>query len=425
MAAIHDLQWFISHKPLVADGGTPTTYTADSGTVRTVVDAALTEAASYWKGALIYWVTGGNAGLWSTVEDFNAGTDTLTLDEDLPVAVQAADTYMLLLPQGNFRSDQQIVSLLATAPVNCTGMTISAVGGENGMGNGTLNFYIHAGAGTRSASWTAPGDSEGAEVVIGGGNGTYALISDDGSSWIKVAVVIASLPVGNANDTITLTQPRHRVFGPIRGAENTAGIVLYGLLVSWNSNAATALNRLLIFLKTGEWINSIGVTQTATDAAVAVAGYAASGAITLPTKGASTWPPRGHVLNVTTAEVMEFRRRNGDNLIVAATGRGIRGTGAVAGLEDQVLKLLPPIDIGLDAPGALEVYLSIANEETAPAGVTFYHPISSTDANVLDVGDLAAEKGYGIWLRYTVTPGGCPMLNVLSVIEATLEVSEI
>ncbi len=421
MAAISDLRDYYSGKDLVADGGTPPTYTADSGTVRTVVDAALTEAISYWKGAILYWVAGGNIGLWSTVEDFSAAADTLTLDEDLPVAAAIADTFKLYLPLGGYRSSVKIESLLATAPVNCTGMTFDSVGGYNGMGNGTLNYYINAGGATRAAAWTAPGDAIGAQVAIGGGNGTYALYSADGSKWVKVTVVIASLPVGNQNDTIALTQSRHRLFGPIRGPENTTGITRHALFVKYNE-AATALNRLYVYLKTGEWINSAGATQTATDGAVAAAGYADAGAITLPTKGAATWPSVGHVLNVNTDEIMQFNSRSGDNLIVAATGRGIRGTAAAAGLEDHVLKLIPPVDIGLDAPGAGEIYEIIANEETAPGGVSFSHPITS--AAGLVIGDLAATKGYGIWLRYVHTAGGTPSLNVLSAIRVACETSE-
>lgn len=59
--------------------------------------------------------------------------------------------------------------------------------------------------------------------------------------------------------------------------------------------------------------------------------------------------------------------------------------------------------IGLAAVGANAVETAVANENTAPAGVTFSSP--ATYAAGLSLGNLAPGQYYGVWLRRTVTAG--------------------
>lgn len=66
--------------------------TADSGTVSTLVDNALTQAADYWKFGRITVTVSGTA-YKRFVESFNATTDTITFDVPLPVAVVATSAY--------------------------------------------------------------------------------------------------------------------------------------------------------------------------------------------------------------------------------------------------------------------------------------------------------------------------------------------
>ena len=64
------------------------------------------------------------------------------------------------------------------------------------------------------------------------------------------------------------------------------------------------------------------------------------------------------------------------------------------------------IDIGLDPAGVGDgvstgVATTIANESTAPAGVTFSHPL--TFAAGLDTGSLGPGEAQAIWVRRTVS----------------------
>jgi hypothetical protein len=47
---------------------------------------------------------------------------------------------------------------------------------------------------------------------------------------------------------------------------------------------------------------------------------------------------------------------------------------------------------------------AVANENTAPAGVTFVNPTSNVDANVLNGGTLTAGQGRFIWIKLLVPP---------------------
>lgn len=87
----------------------------------------------------------------------------------------------------------------ASAPINVTGVTITAVSAGTSEGTGTLTFTL---AGTL-LSWQAPGEAVGADVAVGAG-GFFTLTSGSGST-LQVFVISASLPLGNQADSITIT----------------------------------------------------------------------------------------------------------------------------------------------------------------------------------------------------------------------------
>ena len=58
------------------------------------------------------------------------------------------------------------------------------------------------------------------------------------------------------------------------------------------------------------------------------------------------------------------------------------------------------IDIGLSAQGLNSAPTSVANEDTAPASVSFSAP--ATFSAGLSTGDVPASQYYGVWIRRTV-----------------------
>lgn len=68
--------------------------TADSGTTSTLVHSGLTQADDYWNNGKIK-ITKSGTEYHRKIKDFVAGTDTLTFDVELPVAVDNTTTYVL------------------------------------------------------------------------------------------------------------------------------------------------------------------------------------------------------------------------------------------------------------------------------------------------------------------------------------------
>ena len=71
----------------------------------------------------------------------------------------------------------------------------------------------------------------------------------------------------------------------------------------------------------------------------------------------------------------------------------------------QATPAVTGIGMGLDPAGKNGTATTIANEDAAPAGVSFTTP---TDAGSgLNLTDLTAGDFYAIWLRRIVAPGAC------------------
>ena len=86
-------------------------------------------------------------------------------------------------------------------------------------------------------------------------------------------------------------------------------------------------------------------------------------------------------------------------------------------ISEEIADAQTKVDIGIEAP----VMQSIANESTAPSGITFSHPVSESEG--IDIPDLGASEYYGIWIRRTVTAGdshGSSLGYTLSVKGETL-----
>lgn len=58
------------------------------------------------------------------------------------------------------------------------------------------------------------------------------------------------------------------------------------------------------------------------------------------------------------------------------------------------------VEIGMEAPSSGDIQ-SIANEGTAPGGVTFYTAVD--EASALSIGTLSAGGNYGVWIKRAVT----------------------
>lgn len=414
MTSIADLELRYLHRKLSATDGTPTVYTASGGSSRTAVSAALSEVDDYWNGALARWDTGSHAGLWSSVADFAASTDTLTFDSDLPSAVQGGDTFTLF-QGGKHSSNQRVPGMDTPALVDVTGVEIAYVAHLNGEGTGTVRYYVAS----TSLTWQPPGGSEGAPVDVSGLSlGQKVLLlsgsttsADARAQFIQLVRTAATLPVVDAADDISLDLVPLSFLARITGDEISSGFLFYRPVSVRNVSAAVAFG-LRVYAATP----FTGATSTTLSAALAAAGGDLEGA------SFASWGASGFVYNVTKDDVRYFHSRSANSATAVDPLGGIRGKTAVAWDMGDELAPYPWFDLGLDAPGVSSVFEDPANEETAPSGVVFSCPRDV--ASSLAIGDLAAGGVYCIWLRFELPAGARPLEGGRVDLRLRAEVSE-
>jgi hypothetical protein len=80
--------------------------------------------------------------------------------------------------------------------------------------------------------------------------------------------------------------------------------------------------------------------------------------------------------------------------------------GAVVYVSSDTLSTSTEIDLGIAAEAVSTAMATIANESTAPAGITFSHPTTrATGLQLNSTTGLAAAAYRGVWARRTITAG--------------------
>ena len=292
-----------------------------------------------------------------------------------------------------------------------TNVTIDFVAGANLPGTGTLTVDASA----QAIRWTAPLGAVGDWVDI---VSPETKVVEDGTDPEKYLRITASGALtADQSVVITLADVLNNVIGfdNVSSVEAAAGDSEYRCF-SFKNESAFEIQNLNVYLK-------LKGTARAVDAA----GYL-SGAVTITAKAGTfaDWEETGFVENENTGEVIYYASRNDTTLTVAAAGRDLYnetgpGPGKGAdGTEDDVLNPIPGIRIGKDAPSAQPNGVFVDNtgagEGVAPGGVTFEHPTSAADPDVIAVGNLAAGYIYAIWIHRIITVGHESEANVLKSI---------
>ena len=69
---------------------------ADAGTKAILTNSSLSQQDDYWNGYILEMITGGNAGQFRTIVDFDAATDSLTVAPAFDEAISAGDEYVII-----------------------------------------------------------------------------------------------------------------------------------------------------------------------------------------------------------------------------------------------------------------------------------------------------------------------------------------
>jgi YD repeat-containing protein len=406
VSKISDLAFRYLHRALVASKGTPTQYTADSGSTTTAACSALSEADDYWNGAVVRWDSGSNAGLYSCVKDFTASSDTLEFGTPLPYSVANGDTFTLI-HGGKYVSDQRIPGMELSESVNVAGFALTYASHLNGEGTGTLSFAYNGGV-AQGLTWTPPGDVEGTEVDISGlSNGEAVALHGGGvtvkggSKYIIVTRTADALPTADAEDAVYLATPQGSHIPFVIGADASAGVTLYRAMGIENTGD-DALYNLRAYCPQP--------FQGAENTTVASGGDIGTGADELTAESLAEWGAHGFVYNATKDDLRYYYDRSGDVIQIADPDGGIRGFAAQAWDEDDMLEPYPWIDIGVEEPDAGNEFADPATRATAPSGVTFTCPRTAATGLAIGQTKFIANQLAVVWERLVI-PLGCRPLE--------------
>ncbi len=319
------------------------------------------------------------------------------------------------LSLGNHISSTEVQSYNWNIASPIANINVLFVSGAHATGAGTLTA-----SGTDDLKWTPPGGTQGSAVTIL--NGETKICEGGGAGeeneYIRVTRTSAAALTGAA--TITLTDKLGNVIGldDVTSAEQTAGDDEYRCIAMENVGVAdiTALKLRLGLLG----------TQVTTDGGQ----LGASGAGTIQTTGSfdtNGWPEEGFATiynsSAVEQEIVYYASRTATVLTVPAAGRGLLGTSATAGAASDTADAISGIGIGLDAPTSQPAGTFVdntgADEDTAPAGVTFTSPIFV--ANELSIGTLIATNIEAYWIHRETPAGAVAKTNALHDVIRTFD----
>lgn len=291
---------------------------------------------------------------------------------------------------GNYRSSSEFQQLGVIGAL--PGLTVDFASGSNGAGNGTLETD-----GAGNVRWTAPGSSTpGAYVAIADSETKLLLDGGDALKFVRVTRDAASAPAA-ATATITLVDVFNSLFDNVEGSagndESGAGDDEYRCLMLKNDSGKNASD-------VKAWVKPLKDTSQTSDSAQ----LAGAGGGTVGTTGSfAGWPSSGWARIVdsggTLREIVYYSSRTDTVLTVPAGGRGRLGTAADAGAADDEVWSVPGWRIAKEAPSAQPsgFVQTIADEDTAPGGVSWSTGISADDA--VEIGTLKTGEIQGLWIH--------------------------
>lgn len=311
---------------------------------------------------------------------------------------------------GGYASSVEVPGLVPSG--SFTGVTIDYVASYNDetAGPGTLSAPT-----TTSLTWTRPGGATpGPAVTISPGIQIMLEDGEDASAYILVTPSVSSVSVGSSN--IDLSAPLNSVIGfpDATPAETTSGKVSYRCIFVKNSSVAPLLNLYAY----------IGMLGTAAVSNASQLGASGAGTVGGAPTAFADWPASGfcriETSGGTLREIVYYESRTDAALNIFAgagahsNGRGVLGTSASAGQNNDVCYPVPGIRIAGETPGTGNVVQLIASETTAPSGRTWKTGINP--AGGVNIGTVNSNAEYAIWIEQTIVAKSVAQANVRNVI---------
>jgi hypothetical protein len=303
---------------------------------------------------------------------------------------------------GGQRSSERIFSQSTSALSNITGVEIEYAAG-NALGNGTLAFDIDL----VTLRWTPNGGTAGTVVDISAG-GKFTIKGGGDNGLLLVDVVASNLPVGDESDTVTIANIANELWDDVSKAESFAGDTEYRCLYIYNTHDVDA------FLDTIAYITA----QPTPEATIAIGldpitvGTGLVHSVVGITRSGST----------ATAEITGHPFVTGETLVFAGADQAAYNVTATVTYVDAdhvsyTVSGTPTTPATGTITASSGVAQTVANESTAPSGVTFTSPSSSGSG--ISFGEIAIGKCRALWVRRVVatrnTTSNAASINVIAL----------
>jgi hypothetical protein len=285
---------------------------------------------------------------------------------------------------GGQRSAERIYAQSASALSNVTGVTVDYAAG-NSLGVGTLAYV----SSTTSLQWTPNGGSVGSAVDVSEG-GRFAIFGGGNNGFLLVDVVQSALPVGDESDPVTIANIANELFDDVSKAESYAGDAEYRCIYLMNNHDADPLLDLIAYIAQQPTAGTIAIgfdpVGPGTGLTYSVVGVTRSG-------------------SVATAEITGHPFQTGDTLTFAGADQAqYNVTATVTYVDPNHVSYTVSGSPTTPATGTVTassgVAQTVANENTAPTGVTFASP-SSSNAGIA-TNEVRSGFARALWIRRVI-----------------------
>lgn len=286
---------------------------------------------------------------------------------------------------GGFRSATEVRALGGLVTAAIPPLSLQLATGANGEGTGTITADAAG-----DLTYTPPGGAAGSAVAIANGE-TKLIVGNDIDKAVRVTRNTSDTPSGSM--TIDYKKSYNDALGlaNVANAERSAGGDRYRAIMLRAHGAFGVLN-------TRVWVGTLG-TQATTDTGQ----LSGAGTGVIKTAGSfADWPKVGFARIQTSGgalrEIVYYSARTHNSLTIGnASHRGLLGSSAGAGAATDTVDAVPGIRIALETPAADQSIQTIANESTAPGGVSWSTGI--TAATGLSIGIIDVSKNHGLWIH--------------------------
>lgn len=315
------------------------------------------------------------------------------------------------LSLGNHRSATEIASLGISITSPIANITVDFAGGGNALGAGTLTCVD-----ANTLKWKDLGGVYGDPVIIANGETKLVEAYTRPGAFLRVSRTSATGLVPG-DSTITLAEIVNNLFGlsNVPSASAIAGLTTYrGIIIRNESPAAVAAFK--------RYLSLLG-TSCESDTGQ----LGASGAGTISTGDSfEDWPVVGYCRIETSSDVLReivyYTSRTNSSLNVPAAGRGILSSTPAAGAASDKIYPVSGVAIAVAIDGTQswgDAIATIANETTAPSGVTWKTGIRAADG--INFGDIGFEQQVGMWIKRHIPAGAYSFPNHRVVLSDTFE----